>query len=71
MAVAGTVRLARGAVACPARAQGRLAFLPQLAAIDRSFPLLLQNSSCSAAGENSVPSARPRRRSGRARRRRR
>jgi zinc/manganese transport system ATP-binding protein len=39
MAVAGTVRLARGAVACPARAQGRLAFLPQLAAIDRSFPL--------------------------------
>jgi len=39
MAVAGTVRLARGAVACRARAQGRLAFLPQLAAIDRSFPL--------------------------------
>jgi zinc/manganese transport system ATP-binding protein len=39
MAVAGTVRLARGTVACPARAQSRLAFLPQLAAIDRSFPL--------------------------------
>ena len=39
MAVAGTVRLARGTVTCPARAQSRLAFLPQLAAIDRSFPL--------------------------------
>ena len=39
MAIAGTVRLARGAVSCPARAQGRLAFLPQLAAIDRSFPI--------------------------------
>ena len=39
MAVAGAVRLVRGAVACPARAQGRLAFLPQLAAIDRSYPL--------------------------------
>ena len=38
-AIAGTVRLARGAVACPARAQGRLAFLPQLAAIDRDYPL--------------------------------
>jgi zinc/manganese transport system ATP-binding protein len=39
MAVAGTVRLARGTVGCRARTQGRLAFLPQLAAIDRSFPL--------------------------------
>jgi zinc/manganese transport system ATP-binding protein len=39
MAVAGTVRLTRGTVTCPARAQGRLAFLPQLATIDRSFPL--------------------------------
>ncbi|MBV9290659.1 MAG: ATP-binding cassette domain-containing protein [Hyphomicrobiales bacterium] len=39
MAIAGTVRLASGAVACPARMQGRLAFLPQLAAIDRGFPL--------------------------------
>jgi zinc/manganese transport system ATP-binding protein len=42
MAVAGAVRLARGAVACPARAQGRLAFLPQLAAIDRSFPFTVE-----------------------------
>jgi zinc/manganese transport system ATP-binding protein len=39
MAVAGTVRLTCGAVTCPARARGRLAFLPQLAAIDRAFPL--------------------------------
>ena len=39
MAIAGTVRLASGTVACPARAQSRLAFLPQLAAIDRDFPL--------------------------------
>ena len=39
MAVAGTLRLASGAVACPARRQGRLAFLPQLAAIDRGFPI--------------------------------
>ena len=39
MAVAGTVRLSYGVVTCPARARGRLAFLPQLAAIDRSFPL--------------------------------
>lgn len=39
MAIAGAVRLARGAVNCPAKAQGRLAFLPQLAEFDRSFPL--------------------------------
>jgi zinc/manganese transport system ATP-binding protein len=39
MAIAGTIRLRRGAVLCSARARGRLAFLPQLAAIDRSFPL--------------------------------
>jgi zinc/manganese transport system ATP-binding protein len=38
-AIAGTVRLARGAVRCPARTQGRLAYLPQLAAIDRDYPL--------------------------------
>jgi len=36
-AIAGTVRLAGGAVDCPAR--DRLAFLPQLAAIDRDYPL--------------------------------
>lgn len=38
-AIAGTVRLSRGTVQCPARKQGRLAYLPQLATIDRDFPL--------------------------------
>jgi zinc/manganese transport system ATP-binding protein len=38
-AIAGTVRLAHGAVNCPARAQRRLAYLPQLAALDRDYPL--------------------------------
>jgi zinc/manganese transport system ATP-binding protein len=38
-AIAGTVRLTRGVVHCPARSQGRLAYLPQLAAIDRDYPL--------------------------------
>ena len=36
-AIAGVVRLARGAVNCGARQ--RLAYLPQLAAIDRDYPL--------------------------------
>jgi len=36
-AIAGTVPVAGGAVDCPAR--DRLAYLPQLAAIDRDFPL--------------------------------
>ncbi|HLN07840.1 MAG TPA: ATP-binding cassette domain-containing protein [Xanthobacteraceae bacterium] len=36
-AIAGVVRLARGEVNCSARR--RLAFLPQLAAIDRDYPL--------------------------------
>ena len=36
-AIAGVVRLARGEVNCSARQ--RLAFLPQLAAIDRDYPL--------------------------------
>jgi zinc/manganese transport system ATP-binding protein len=36
-AIAGVVRLAGGAVECPARQ--RLAYLPQLAAIDHDFPL--------------------------------
>ena len=39
MAMAGTVRLAGGAVICAARRQGRLALLPQLATIDSTFPL--------------------------------
>jgi zinc/manganese transport system ATP-binding protein len=38
-AIAGTVRLAGGKVDCPARALGRLACLPQLAAIDTNYPL--------------------------------
>jgi zinc/manganese transport system ATP-binding protein len=38
-AIAGTVRLAGGTVRCPARARGRLAYLPQLAAVDRDYPL--------------------------------
>ena len=38
-AIAGTVRLAGGAVHCSARSRGRLAYLPQLAAIDRDYPL--------------------------------
>ena len=36
-AIAGVVRLADGAIDCPARQQ--LAYLPQLAAIDRDYPL--------------------------------
>src|SRR5512137_1662609 len=36
-AIAGVVRLAGGAIDCPARQ--RLAYLPQLAAIDRDYPL--------------------------------
>src|SRR5215469_12537477 len=36
-AIAGVVRLAAGVVNCPARQ--RLAYLPQLAAIDREYPL--------------------------------
>jgi zinc/manganese transport system ATP-binding protein len=36
-AIAGVVRLARGTVTCAARQ--RLAYLPQLAAIDREYPL--------------------------------
>ena len=36
-AIAGAVRLAGGAIDCPARQQ--LAYLPQLAAIDRDYPL--------------------------------
>jgi zinc/manganese transport system ATP-binding protein len=36
-AIAGVVRLARGTVTCAARQ--RLAYLPQLAAIDRGYPL--------------------------------
>jgi len=36
-AIAGTVRLAAGAIECPGR--DRLAYLPQLAAIDRDYPL--------------------------------
>jgi zinc/manganese transport system ATP-binding protein len=36
-AIAGVVRLAGGAIDCPARQQ--LAYLPQLAAIDRDYPL--------------------------------
>jgi zinc/manganese transport system ATP-binding protein len=36
-AIAGTVRLARGTIRCAAR--HRLAYLPQLAAIDSEFPL--------------------------------
>jgi zinc/manganese transport system ATP-binding protein len=36
-AIAGVVRLARGAVDCPARQ--RLAYLPQRAAVDRDYPL--------------------------------
>jgi zinc/manganese transport system ATP-binding protein len=36
-AIAGTVRLAGGSVDCPARS--RLAYLPQLATVDRDFPL--------------------------------
>jgi zinc/manganese transport system ATP-binding protein len=39
-AIAGTVRLARGAIKCAA--QHRLAYLPQLAAIDCEFPLSLK-----------------------------
>jgi zinc/manganese transport system ATP-binding protein len=39
MAIAGTVRLARGAVACAARSGGRLAYLPQIAAVDRDYPI--------------------------------
>ena len=38
-AIAGAVRLASGTVRCPARSQGRLAYLPQLTAIDRDYPL--------------------------------
>jgi zinc/manganese transport system ATP-binding protein len=38
-AIAGVVRLAAGAVDCPARR--RLAYLPQLAAIDRDYPLTI------------------------------
>ena len=38
-AIAGVVRLAGGAVDCAARRRRRLAYLPQLAAIDRDFPL--------------------------------
>ena len=38
-AIAGTVRLAGGMVDCPARASARLAYLPQLAAIDADYPL--------------------------------
>ncbi|MBV9247788.1 MAG: ATP-binding cassette domain-containing protein [Acetobacteraceae bacterium] len=37
-AIAGTVRFS-GVVECPARARGRLAFLPQRAALDVSYPL--------------------------------
>jgi zinc/manganese transport system ATP-binding protein len=40
-AIAGTVRLSGGAVGCPARTQGRLAFLPQLTAIDPDYPLTI------------------------------
>jgi zinc/manganese transport system ATP-binding protein len=36
-AIAGVIRLTAGTVACPARQ--RLAYLPQLAAIDRGYPL--------------------------------
>jgi zinc/manganese transport system ATP-binding protein len=36
-AIAGTVRLAAGTVACPARR--RLAYLPQLAALDPDYPM--------------------------------
>jgi len=36
-AIAGVVRLARGVVTCAARQ--RLAYLPQIAAIDRDYPL--------------------------------
>lgn len=38
-AIAATVRLAGGMVDCPARASARLAYLPQLAAIDADYPL--------------------------------
>jgi zinc/manganese transport system ATP-binding protein len=38
-AIAGTVRLAGGAVKCAARQ--RLAYLPQLTAIDRDYPILV------------------------------
>jgi zinc/manganese transport system ATP-binding protein len=41
-AIAGTVRLTLGVVHCPARSQGRLAYLPQLAAIDRDYPLTVK-----------------------------
>jgi zinc/manganese transport system ATP-binding protein len=38
-AIAGVVPLAGGAVNCAARRRRRMAYLPQLAAIDRDFPL--------------------------------
>src|ERR1700693_3460358 len=38
-AIAGTVELAGGTVDCPARAARRLAYLPQLAAVDVGYPL--------------------------------
>src|ERR1051326_1829117 len=38
-AIAGTVRLATGAVDCPALTNKQLALLPQLASIDRDYPL--------------------------------
>jgi len=38
-AIAGVVPLSGGTVDCQARAQRRLAYLPQLAAVDRDYPL--------------------------------
>src|SRR5215213_4678725 len=38
-AIAGTLRLAGGAVTCAARTRGQLAYLPQLSAIDPAYPV--------------------------------
>ncbi len=38
-AIAGTVRLTRGTIECPARSSRQLAYLPQLASIDKDYPL--------------------------------
>ena len=38
-AIAGSVPLAAGRIDCPARAARRMAYLPQLAALDRDYPI--------------------------------
>jgi zinc/manganese transport system ATP-binding protein len=41
-AIAGVLRLSGGRIECPARRVGRLAYLPQVATVDRDYPLTVE-----------------------------